>query len=302
MYLPSNVNMHALLRDITAQQMVTGMPPWSAHRFRSLVALAKGVEQYRVPQLPSCLGDDLQHLLISCFTWVPADRPTARELLLHDFCRSVDCQECVDEPACADYGCGGIYCPDTDDKCSSSRRTSVSSDSSDVTQALSRRSSNCSTEQISLSDWADCVPTTPRSNPHVATGGREIAAVPSVYWSETLSKTTATEPATSKDVVATPTTITTAAVSDDICRVEAATPKQAVVRAAQRTSSSNPFTGRVRVTAGEPFATVAAVKPAATINTNPFAGRVRAPDEQPDPAASPAAATTLLPTLLPILK
>jgi hypothetical protein len=93
-YLYTSAHMHALL-PCTLQQMVTGHSPWSALRFRSLVNLAIGMEHHRLPPVPSCLSDDLQQLLISCFTWEPFDRPTARELLFHDFCRAVHCQECV---------------------------------------------------------------------------------------------------------------------------------------------------------------------------------------------------------------
>jgi serine/threonine protein kinase len=115
--------------------MATGQPPWSAIHFRSLVALAKGVEQHRMPPMPSCLSGQLQSLLERCFTWAPADRPTARELLLHDYCRSVHCQECVGEPACTDYGNDNTCWYDSNRSRSSSRRSSNSSDGSIFTEA-----------------------------------------------------------------------------------------------------------------------------------------------------------------------
>jgi hypothetical protein len=291
--------------------MVTGQPPWSTLRFRSLVALAKGVEQHRMPPIPSCLSSELQRLLKSCFTWAPADRPTARELLLRDFCRSVHCQECVDEPASADYGYDSNCYNDSDDSCSSSRRSSVSSDGSTATQALSSLSSNSSensSDELSPSNWANSEPTTPRSDLSVATSARHSAAAPSAYWSESLL--TMTKEPTTRKAVAADTTAAAAVVSDSDSPLEAACAKKAEVRRANRTSSSNPFAGRIRVTAGiqpESCAAVAAasdgithlgasalqhaVKAAGTTSINPFAGRVRvALQTQPDVTASSAAA------------
>jgi hypothetical protein len=77
----------------SVQQMVTGHSPWNALHFRSLAALAKGMDQHRMPPVPSYLSDDLQYLLRSCFIWSTVDRPTARELLIYDFCRALHCQE-----------------------------------------------------------------------------------------------------------------------------------------------------------------------------------------------------------------
>jgi serine/threonine protein kinase len=303
-------NVCTTIMHIPALQMVTGQPPWSAQRFRSLVALAKGVEQHRMPPMASSLSGELQRLLKSCFTWAPNDRPTARELLLHDFCRSVRCQECIHELSHDDRSNDGTCCCDDDGSYSGSRRSSDSSESSVVTQALSSDSSisdECSSDELSPSNRANYEPTTPRSDLSVATIFCHSTTVPAAYWSSSLLPVTG-EP-TTPEPIATNTTADAAAVSDDTCRL-AVTPKLAAVRAAKSNFSSNPFAGRIRAKASvqsEPFAAGAtagghktglgasalkqAVHSAATTSINPFAGRVRiALQTQPDVTASSAAA------------
>jgi serine/threonine protein kinase len=227
---------------ITAQQMVTGQPPWSALRFRSLVALAKGVEQHRIPPIPSCLSGGLQCVLERCFTWAPADRPTARALLLYDFCRSAQCEECVGVPACDDYGCDAINCGSS---CSGSRRSSVFSDVTTATRALSSSiSSECSSDGLSPSNWANCTPTRPLSDISVAVNARPSAVVPTACWSESILPTT-TEAAIRN---ASPTT-KSAAVGDSTPYVHACESTRAVERAGSSFARNNPFAGRTRVTA-----------------------------------------------------
>jgi serine/threonine protein kinase len=259
-----------------AQQMVTGHSPWSALHFRSLVDLAKSMEKHRLPPVPSCLSDDLQHLLRSCFTWAPCDRPTARELLIHDFCRAVHCEKCVGEPLCDDHGYDGACCDDSGSSWSDSRRSSDCSDGSVDTQSISSESSfnsECSIDQSLPFDWAYLAPASLHSDTLLLAGGRRSAASPSAYWSESVTPLT---PAT--EVVS---TSTTAAVSDGPRCKDAGALEEASRRAADSCASSNPFAGRTRVTASANTVTVEqtefgtpvlepAVTPVAAMNVTPM--------------------------------
>jgi serine/threonine protein kinase len=282
---------------VTAQQMVTGHSPWSALHFRSLVDLAKDMEQHRLPPVPSCLSDDLQHLLRSCFTWAPCERPTARELLMHDFCRAVHCQKCVGESSCDDHGYDGACCDDSGSSCSDSRRSSDCSDSSVDTQTVSSESSyssGCSTQQSSPSHWPYCAPASLRSEMPLEAGGRHGAAHPSAYWSDSVIASTAAAP---KDVSSN----STAAVLDEPHRKDASVFEEASARAAGSFPSSNPFAGRTRVAASAnlvcarqtTFGTAVfepTVAPVVKVNTTPFAGSYRVAQMQSDPNSRTAAA------------
>jgi serine/threonine protein kinase len=236
-----------------ARQMVTGHTPWSVLHFRTLVDLAKGMQQHRMPPIPSCLSDHLQHILRSCFIWTPVDRPTARELLLHDFCRAVHCRKCVGESLCDDHGYNGACCENGGSSCSDSRRSSDCSDDSVDTQTVSSESSN--TEQSSLSDRVYCAPPSLHGAISWAAVGSHSAVSPSANWSDCLAPSTTTPAA--PEVVS---TSSTAAVCDGPRRKDAGALEEASRRAAGSLPSTNPFAGRIRVTASVNSACVSQTK------------------------------------------
>eukprot|EP00953_Heterococcus_sp_UTEX-ZZ885_P001650 1410-Heterococcus_DN1.PRE.10 len=80
----------------TFLQMVSCVVPWSGYKCTTLVALLHIVQQFRAPQLPPHLTQEMRCLLTSCLAWSPEGRPTAQELLLlYDSCSAVACPVCT---------------------------------------------------------------------------------------------------------------------------------------------------------------------------------------------------------------
>jgi serine/threonine protein kinase len=75
--------------------MISCVVPWSGHKCTTLVALLQTVQQFRAPQLPPNLTQEMRCLLTSCLSWTPESRPTAQELLLYDSCSAVACPVCT---------------------------------------------------------------------------------------------------------------------------------------------------------------------------------------------------------------
>ncbi|KAG5176824.1 kinase-like domain-containing protein, partial [Tribonema minus] len=71
----------------TLIQMITGHSPWHGLKLRTLPALLAALNRAegRMPPLPPGLDPALHVLLVSCFQWEPAQRPTSQQLLLSNF-------------------------------------------------------------------------------------------------------------------------------------------------------------------------------------------------------------------------